>query len=80
MIYKLLTAFLLGMVAGIFLWEKWGVGDEYKAYIKKIKSRGRGNEQEVIFTPIVGSASKSRREVRLEKKAARKAAKDEKKD
>ncbi len=60
MIYKLLVALLLGMILGIWFWEKVGVGDQYKAYISKLKQKGRNNAQDVIFEPILGSNGESK--------------------
>ncbi len=74
MIYKLLVAFLFGVIAGIFLWEKWGVGDQYKAYISKLKQKGKGNRLDsnldVNLTPQTkseGILSKRKRK-RIEKR------------
>lgn len=39
MIYKLIIALLIGYILGIIFWERFGVGDEYKNYINKIKNR-----------------------------------------
>ena len=85
MIYKLLVAFLLGMVLGMFFWEKVGVGDEYRAYIRKIRQRGKDNATStVVFKPIQGTKEdkqgklslrdkiKRNKEERQARKAARK--------
>jgi len=36
---------LVGMIIGIFLWEKWGVGTLYKGNFR-FKQKGKGNTQE----------------------------------
>jgi len=83
MIYKLLVAFLLGVVLGMFFWEKVGVGDEYRAYIRKIRQRGRDNATStVVFKPIQGTKEdkqgklslRDKRQRNKEKRQARKAA------
>ena len=83
MIYKLLVAFLLGVVLGMFFWEKVGVGDEYRAYIRKIRQRGRDNATStVVFKPIQGTKEDKQSKLSLrdkikrnkEKRQARKAA------
>jgi len=83
MIYKLLVAFLLGVVLGMFFWEKVGVGDEYRAYIRKIRQRGRDNATStVVFKPIQGTKEDKQGKLSLrdkikrnkEKRQARKAA------
>ncbi len=82
MIYKLLIALLLGIIIGIFFWEKWGVGDQYKAYISKLKQKGKGNTQDVVFKPVLGTLDKSDTKPRLsrkERKEARKVKHDDRK-
>ena len=55
MIYKLLAVFLLGVIVGLIIGAKWLAGDEYKAYIRKIRQRGKGNATStVVFKPIQG--------------------------
>ncbi len=56
MIYKLLTALLLGMILGIWFWEQVGVGDQYKAYISKLKQKGTNNDQDVVFKPVLSTS------------------------
>ena len=48
------TVYLAGLISGIILWEKTANGDSYSAYIKKIKSKGKGNVLDVLFKPFSG--------------------------
>ena len=81
MIYKLLAVFLLGMIVGLIIGAKWLAGDEYKAYIRKIRQRGKGNATStVVFKPVLDAKDKSNsklslRERRAENKAERQARK-----
>ena len=76
------VVYLVGLISGIILWEKIGVGDEYRAYINKIKGRGRDNDQTVVFKPIQGTKENKQGKLSLrdkikrnkEKRQARKAA------
>ena len=54
------------------------MSDQYKAYINKIKSKGEGNDQTVIFEPIM-DGSESRKEQRAVKKEQRKKEREQKK-
>ena len=79
------VVYLVGLISGIILWEKIGVGDEYRAYIRKIRQRGRDNATStVVFKPIQGTKEdkqgklslrdkiKRNKEERQARKAARK--------
>lgn len=77
------SAFLFaGMSAGLLLARKTA-GDQYKAYISKIKNRGTDTDQEVVFRPVLGAtdglSTKSNKDIRLEKKAAKIARRNDKK-
>ena len=71
MIYKLLVAFLLGMVVGMFFWEKVGVGDQYKAYIRRIKNKGKDTDQTVVFKPVLDGKDKSNSKLSLRERRAK---------
>lgn len=69
---KYVAAILLGILIGIILWEKIGVGDQYKAYIRKLKQRGRDNaSQDVVFKPFTGLSGKSNGKIPLNERRAK---------
>ena len=67
MVYALCVA--VGIIIGIFFWEKVGVNDVYKGKFK-FKQRGRYNQQENKPTVQI-APKKSRKERRLDKKAGK---------
>jgi len=72
-IWSYIALFFMGLSAGIVIAAKWISGDEYKAYIRKIRQRGRDNATStVVFKPTLGSGSISRREERIARREERK--------
>lgn len=70
MIYKLSIALLVGFIGGIIFWERYGIGNTYRNYISKIKGKGK-SVLDVVFKPVIG-ITKSRKDLRKEKKAKKK--------
>ena len=74
--WSYISFILTGIILGIIIGAKWIGGDDYKAYIKKIKQRGEGeSSQGVVFKPFDSVSGKSNRELRQEKKDAKMAKK-----
>ena len=63
--------FLLGMVAGIILWERIGVDDVYRG-VFRLKQKGRGNTQEQQTNLKIDAKRQARKERRKARKANRK--------
>lgn len=67
-IWIYIAVFAFGIVAGIILWEKIGVGDTYKGRVK-IKQRGRGNEQSTPINVEIEPKTSRRDRRKLDRKA-----------
>ena len=66
----LIVVYFAGAISGIFAWEKYGTGDQYKGKIK-FSQRGRGNTQDTGISAEISpkKAKKTWKERRAEKKA-----------
>ncbi len=73
-----IATFFMGVSAMAIIALKYFSGDDYKAYISKVKSKGEST-QDVVFKPIVGTSDKSNGKLQSDKKAAKIARKNERK-